>query len=239
MDPTAQAAQGTWEIQRADERGRTRTGWLDSRHSFSFGGHHDPRRMGFGPLRVLNDDVVAPGEGFGPHPHRDMEIVSYVLEGALRHQDSGGHGGVIRAGEVQFMRAGTGVVHSEMNGSDDAPVRFLQVWILPRRRGLPPAYAERRLDLPEGRWTTVAGGPADEGGFPIDQDATMLAGRFADGQPVRLDAGPGRGLFVFVVEGGLAWEEPLGPRDALLLRGRGLDARAKGASHLLAFDVPL
>ena len=125
-------------IRRSDERGRTEWGWLDSRHSFSFGDYHDPQRMGFRALRVLNDDRVKPGAGFGTHGHRDMEIFSYVLLGALQHKDSTGGGGVIRPGEIQFMRAGTGVTHSERNASDVEPVHFLQVWVVPDTRGLPP-----------------------------------------------------------------------------------------------------
>src|SRR5262245_34860065 len=134
------------DIRRADERGRTQWEWLDSRHTFSFGDYRDPRHMGFRALRVLNDDRVEPGRGFGTHGHRDMEILSYVLEGALEHKDSSGGGGVIRPGEIQFMRAGSGVTHSEANHSTTEPVHFLQIWIVPDTRGLKPTYGQQAFD---------------------------------------------------------------------------------------------
>jgi redox-sensitive bicupin YhaK (pirin superfamily) len=133
-------------IRRADERGHTNWEWLDSRHSFSFGEYHDPSNMGHRTLRVINDDRLQPGGGFGAHPHRDMEILSYVLDGALAHRDSLGNGSVIRPGEIQHMRAGTGVVHSEYNASSTEPTHFLQIWIVPGERGLTPAYAQHRFD---------------------------------------------------------------------------------------------
>src|SRR6478672_9487125 len=138
MAPFWEGGEVMIQIRRAAERGRTEWGWLDSRHTFSFGDYHDPEHMGFRALRVLNDDRVKPGRGFGTHAHRDMEILSYVLEGALEHKDSSGGGGAIRPGEIQFMRAGTGVEHSEQNHSATEPVHFLQVWIVPDTRGLRP-----------------------------------------------------------------------------------------------------
>ncbi len=165
-------------IRRAEERGRTDWGWLDSRHTFAFGDYYDPAHMGFRALRVINDDRVEPGAGFGAHAHRDMEILSYVLEGALAHKDSSCGGGVIRPGEIQLMRAGTDVTHSEYNHSRVEPVHFLQIWILPDTKGLPPAYAQRSFDReaaarellllvsPEGR----------DGSLPIQQDVEVWAG---------------------------------------------------------------
>src|SRR4030095_16206314 len=142
-------------IRRAQERGRTRWDWLDSRHTFSFGEYYDPNHMGFRSLRVINDDRVIPGAGFGTHGHRDMEILSYVLEGSLAHKDNMGTGSVIRPGEIQMMRAGTGITHSALNQSKVEPVHFLQIWILPDQRGLKPVYAQQNVDM-KGAQSTFA-----------------------------------------------------------------------------------
>ncbi|HEY0309514.1 MAG TPA: pirin family protein, partial [Luteimonas sp.] len=160
----------------AGERGVARTGWLDSRHTFSFGHYHDPAWMGFGPLRVVNEDRVAPGAGFPPHPHANMEILSYVLCGALAHRDSSGGGGVLRPGELQWMSAGHGIEHSEFNASQDAPVHFLQVWIQPDRVNAPPAYAQRAFDpaARRGRWAPLATPDGAAGSLAIRQDARLL-----------------------------------------------------------------
>jgi redox-sensitive bicupin YhaK (pirin superfamily) len=174
------------DIRPAGERGRTRLGWLDSRHSFSFGDYYDPAHMGFRSLRVINDDRVAPGEGFGTHGHADMEIISYVLEGALEHKDSLGTGAVIRPGEVQRMTAGTGVRHSEFNPSPAEPVRFLQIWILPDREGLLPGYEQRAFAAAErlGRLRLVAAPDGRDGSVTVHQDALLFAALLAPGETV-------------------------------------------------------
>ena len=166
-------------VRRASERGRSRTDWLESRHTFSFADYVDPRHMGFGPLRVINEDIVAPARGFGRHPHRDMEILSYVLDGSLEHADSMGNGSVIRPGDVQRMTAGTGVVHSERNASPSEPVHFLQIWIVPNARGLPPSYEQKefRLAEHEGHLVTVAAPDGAAGAITLHQDTRLFAAK--------------------------------------------------------------
>jgi redox-sensitive bicupin YhaK (pirin superfamily) len=164
-------------IRRSDDRGRANLGWLDSRHTFSFADYHDPRFMGYGPLRVINEDRVQPGQGFGTHGHRDMEIISYVLEGELAHRDSMGNGSVIRRGDVQRMSAGTGVQHSEFNHSKSEPVHFFQIWVIPDRRGLEPGYEEKRFDddAKRGHLKLVASHDGREGSVVIHQRADLYA----------------------------------------------------------------
>jgi len=190
-------------IRRANERGLADFGWLQSRHSFSFGGYHDPRHMGFGPLRVINDDRVAPGAGFGMHAHRDMEILTYVLEGALAHKDSLGSGSVIRPGALQHMRAGPGIRHSEFSPSPSEPVHFLQIWLLPERPGAPPAYAERHFPLVErqGRLRLVAARDGRHGALAIHQDADLHVGLLATGQSVTHVPASGRKLWLQLARG--------------------------------------
>jgi redox-sensitive bicupin YhaK (pirin superfamily) len=169
----------------AGERGKANFGWLDSRHTFSFGHYHDDAHMGFGPLRVINEDRVTPGAGFDTHGHRDMEILSYVLEGELAHKDSIGTGSVIRPGEVQRMSAGTGIQHSEFNPSPKSPVHFLQIWILPERDGLKPGYQQNAFPLDEkGRLHLVASGDGRDGSLTINQDVDLYAGRLTAGDSV-------------------------------------------------------
>src|SRR5512138_791266 len=161
-------------IRKANERGHSGQGWLDSYHTFSFADYYDPQWMGFRSLRVINDDLVMPGMGFGTHPHRDMEIITYVLSGALEHKDSMGNGRVIRPGEFQYMSAGSGVRHSEFNPSPDEAAHFLQIWVMPDRKGLTPRYAERSLaNAPMGRLNLVASSSAREGSLAINQDADL------------------------------------------------------------------
>src|SRR5262249_41011427 len=164
-------------VRPARRRGQTVLGWLDSRHTFSFADYYDPEHMGFRSLRVLNDDRVSAGGGFGTHPHRDMEIVTYVLDGALAHRDSLGTGSVIKAGDVQRMTAGTGIRHSEFNASTDAPVHFLQIWLLPERRGLAPGYEQRTVPEAEkrGRLRLVASRDGRDDSLTIHQDADVYA----------------------------------------------------------------
>ena len=187
-------------IRRSDERGHAEHGWLDSRHTFSFGSYHDPGHMGFGPLRVLNEDRVAPGRGFGEHPHRDMEIISIVLDGALEHRDSLGSGSVLRPGDVQVMTAGTGVVHSEFNGSKDDPVHFLQIWIEPENRGSRPRYDERRFDFGADFARIVSGDGADNS-LEIGCDASILRARPAAGVQLSHELAPHRRAWLQVIHG--------------------------------------
>jgi redox-sensitive bicupin YhaK (pirin superfamily) len=187
-------------VRPAEARGRTRLDWLDSRHTFSFGDYHDPRHMGFRALRVINEDRVAPGGGFATHPHRDMEIVTWVLAGALEHRDSLGHGSVIRPGDVQRMTAGTGIAHSEFNPSATEPVHFLQIWILPETRGLAPGY-EQRAVAAGGGLRLVA---AREGGgqaITIHQDAALYVATLAPGERVTHRLAPGRHAYLQVARG--------------------------------------
>jgi quercetin 2,3-dioxygenase len=185
------------------ERGRADHGWLDSRHTFSFADYYDPRHMGFGALRVINEDRVAPGGGFGTHPHRDMEIVSYVLDGALQHRDSIGTGSVIRPGEVQRMSAGTGILHSEFNASRQEPVHFLQIWILPERTGLPPGYEQKAFPAEErqDRLRLVASRDGREDSLTVRQDVDLYTATLGEGGSARLVLRPGRRAWVQVARG--------------------------------------
>ncbi len=223
----------------ADKRGHSKHSWLDSRHSFSFANFHDAARMGIGPLRVLNDDWVMPGQGFGTHAHRDMEIVSYVLSGALEHKDSAGHGGVIKAGEAQFMRAGSGVTHSERNASQTDPVHFLQIWFHPRTRGQRPAYDQRAIDLGKGgQFVTIASGHGE--GIHIDQDASLRTARLDKGQHVTLPKHPGRAYYAFLIDGEVTTHgQAMHKGDAMLIVEDAYDVKAIEPSHVLLFEVPL
>jgi redox-sensitive bicupin YhaK (pirin superfamily) len=187
------------DIRRADERFPTDMGWLDSRHSFSFGPHHDPQNVGHGLLIVSNDDRVAPGAGFGAHPHSDMEIVTWVLEGSLRHRDSEGNEGVLHPGLAQRMSAGSGITHSEMNASETEAAHFVQMWVVPDEHGVEPSYEERDLSpsLAAGGLVAVASGRGHEGAISIHQrDAVMWVGRLADGETVEIPSAPFVHLFV-------------------------------------------
>ena len=185
------------------ERGHFDHGWLDTYHTFSFSQYHDPAHMGFRSLRVINEDRVEPGAGFPPHSHRDMEIITYVLAGGLAHKDSMGNASTIRPGNVQRMSAGTGVTHSEYNGSDTEPVHLLQIWILPKTRNLPPSYEEKVFSAEDkrGRLRLVASQDAREGSARIHQDASVYASLLEPGQTVRHALASGRGAWVHLVSG--------------------------------------
>jgi redox-sensitive bicupin YhaK (pirin superfamily) len=228
-------------VRRAAERGRTNLGWLDSRHTFSFGDYRDPGRMGFRKLRVINDDRVAPGQGFGTHPHRDMEILSFVLEGALEHEDSMGNGSIIRPGEIQRMSAGTGVLHSERNPSEDEPVHFLQIWILPERDGIAPGYEQRAVPEAErrGRLRLIASRDGRDGSVSLHQDVHLHSALLAPGESVRHAVDRGRHLWLHVARG----EVRAGGHN--LVEGDGLSGSDEGAlsvegvkeSEILLFDL--
>ena len=188
-------------IRPAAERGRTRLDWLDSWHTFSFGEYFDAHHMGFGPLRVINDDVVEPGRGFGTHGHRDMEILTWILDGELQHRDSLGTGSVIRPGEVQIMSAGTGIEHSEFNPSPVEPVHLLQIWMIPERRGLPPRYDQQVVSLDPGVLHQIAGGRPGEGAVRVFQDIAVHVARLGAGQRVEHRMGPNRAAWVHVARG--------------------------------------
>lgn len=229
-------------IRRAAERGHADHGWLDSYHSFSFADYFDPEHVQFGPLRVINEDRVAPGAGFGTHGHRDMEILSYVLDGELAHKDSTGTTSTIRPGDVQRMSAGRGVMHSEFNGSRDQPVHFLQVWIVPDVQGIPPEYEEKRFDAAEkrGRLRLVASPDRADGSVLIHQDVRVYASLLDGAEQARLDVANGRRLYVHVARGQVtANEVTLGAGDALRLDSVSqLLLRNGKDSEVLVFDLP-
>lgn len=210
------------EIRKSQDRGYADHGWLKSFHSFSFADYHDPKHMGFGSLRVINEDRVAAGMGFGTHGHRDMEILSYVLDGALSHKDSMGNGSSIHPGDLQRMSAGTGVRHSEANDSKDSTTHFLQIWIEPNEIGIPPSYEEKHFDnsSKRGKLRLVASGDAREGSVKIHADASVYAGLFADEESAKLAIKSGRRAYVHVVRGNVNVNgQDFGAGDAAKLVG--------------------
>ena len=225
----------------AASRGHANHGWLDSRHSFSFGEYHDPEWMGFRSLRVINDDRVAPGMGFGTHPHRDMEIITYVLNGELEHKDSMGNGRIIRAGEVQYMAAGTGVRHSEFNHSKSETCRLLQIWLMPERKGITPGYEQKNFPVAErqGRLRLVGSHDGRDGSVTIQQDVSLYAGILQKGDVVDLSIAAGRHAWVQIVVGavtinGTALTEGDG---AAVSDTRELKFVAQAPTELLVFDL--
>jgi redox-sensitive bicupin YhaK (pirin superfamily) len=227
-------------IRRANERGHAEHGWLDSYHTFSFANYHDPNWMGFRTLRVINDDLVMPGMGFGMHPHRDMEIITYVLSGALQHKDSMGNGRIIRPGEVQYMAAGTGVQHSEFNPSKDEAAHFLQIWILPERRGIKPRYAEKSLvSTPNGRFNLVASKAGRESSLAINQDADLYVAKMDTGNEASHKLEPTRYAWLHVAEGEVKLNnDTLKAGDAVALSNEpGVSVVATKPSQVLLFDL--
>ena len=228
-------------LRRSSERGHADHGWLKSAHSFSFADYYDPAHMGVGNLRVINEDRVAPGTGFGTHGHRDMEIVSYVLDGALAHKDSMGNEGTIRPGEVQRMSAGTGVRHSEFNHGRDRPVHFLQIWILPDRPGIEPGYEQKAIDPASrrGRLALVASPDGAAGSVTIHADARLYAGLFDGAESARVALDPARPQYVHLVRGELSVNgQPLRGGDAALIAGETRVALAGGRdAEVLVFDL--
>ena len=225
----------------ADERGASDLGWLDSRHTFSFAEYLDSNHMGFGPLRVINDDRVEAGGGFGTHGHNDMEIISYVLEGALKHEDSMGTGSLIRPGEVQRMSAGTGVLHSEFNGSDSEQVHFLQIWIIPEQTGLQPGYEQKEFSVEErnGKWRLVGSPTGEDGSVTIRQDVRLFATLLTAGQSVEYSFTPGRKGWLHVCSGSLQIDsQDAGEGDGFAVDGPE-DVTLTGMSdaEVLLFDM--
>ena len=229
-------------IRKANERGHANHGWLDSWHSFSFAGYQDPKHMGFGPLRVLNDDTVAPGKGFGMHGHQDMDIVTYVLSGALEHQDTLGTGSVIRHGDVQRMSAGTGVHHSEFNHSSAEPVHFLQIWVIPPKRGVAPVYEQKRFEPAElqGRLRLVASPDGSEGSVHLLESARIHVARLGEGERVAHALAADRLCYVHVATGTATVQgRALSAGDALMQwQQAGTVELEGGPCEVLLFDLP-
>ena len=228
-------------IRKAADRGRTHIDWLDSRHSFSFGDYYDPRHMGFGPLRVINDDRVAPGGGFGAHPHRDMEIISYIVSGALEHKDSLGTGSVIRPGDVQRMTAGTGIRHSEFNPSGTEPVHFLQIWILPERKNLTPGYEQRTVADSEkrNRLRLIASQDGRNESVTVHQDADVYASLIEPNKSVRHSVAGGRLAWLQLIRGAVTLNgNKLEAGDgAAIEQEQQLEITAQDESEFLLFDL--
>ena len=231
---------GMTTIRRSHERGHANHGWLDTYHTFSFADYYDENWMGFRSLRVINDDLVMPRMGFGMHPHRDMEIVTYVLSGALEHKDSMGNGRVIRAGDGQYMAAGTGIRHSEFNPSSEEAVRLLQIWIQPERTGAPPRYAEKALaDAETGQFHLVTSKIGRDGSIAINQDADLWLARLAPGEQVAHTLAANRHAWLHVAAGEITLDgQPLHTGDAAALSAPAtLRLAAVGPAQVLLFDL--
>lgn len=228
-------------IRKSEDRGHADFGWLDSRHTFSFGEYHDPRHMGFRTLRVINDDLIAGGQGFGTHPHRDMEIISYVVDGALEHRDSMGNGDVIRRGEVQVMTAGSGITHSEFNPEPDTRTRLLQIWIMPEARGLKPRYDQKLFPDAEkrNRLRLLVSRDGRDGSLAIHQDVLLFASLLDAGAKVERGLAPGRHAWLQVVTGGVDFNgTQLAHGDGAAISDESrLAITAATAAEILLFDL--
>ena len=232
---------GMSELRRAAERGHAKHGWLESYHSFSFADYQDPEHMGYGPLRVINEDRVQPGTGFGTHGHRDMEIITYVLEGALGHEDSMGNGSTIVPGDVQRMSAGTGVRHSEYNHEKQGVTHFLQIWIQPKRSGVAPSYEQKHFGAAEkrGRLRLIASADGREGSVSMNQDAFLYAGLFDGDERAQLEIPAGRKGYVHVARGTVTVNgQPLGAGDALKAGSGAIELERGQGAEVLVFDLP-
>ena len=229
------------EIRRSSERGHANHGWLDSYHSFSFADYHDPRHMGWSALRVINEDRVQPGQGFGTHGHRDMEIISYVLEGALGHKDSMGNGSTIRPGDVQRLSAGSGITHSEFNHEKSGVTHFLQIWIEPSAKGITPSYEQKNFSAGDkrGRLRLIASPEGRDGSVSIHQDASVYAGLFDGGEQARHPLAAGRKGYVHVVRGSVVVNRvALGAGDALKSGDGDISVEGGQGAEILLFDLP-
>ncbi len=227
-------------IRKSEERGHADHGWLNAYHTFSFADYYDPRNMGFRSLRVINDDTVLGGGGFDTHPHRDMEIVTYILSGELEHRDSMGNGRVIRPGEFQYMAAGTGVSHSEFNHSPIEPVHLLQIWMMPERKGLAPRYEERNANsTPTGRLQLITSKAGRDGSIKINQDADLYLAKLNAGDHVTHAVAPGRHVWVHVATGGVTLNgNALKAGDGAALNGESaVEITASQPSQTLVFDL--
>jgi quercetin 2,3-dioxygenase len=228
------------KIRKASDRGHANHGWLDSYHTFSFANYCDPQHMGFRDLRVINEDRVAGGEGFGTHPHQDFEIISYVISGALKHEDSMGHAAVMKAGEVQRISAGTGIAHSEFNNSPSEPVHFLQIWLLPSRKGFPPSYAQKSFaSAPVNALTLVCSPDGSNQSIAINQNLKLYIGKIAAKGKISHPLGDQRHGWVQLIEGDLDLNgEKLSPGDGTAISDEGeLRLLSETGAHFLLFDL--
>ena len=229
-------------IHRSIDRGIAEHGWLHSRHSFSFGHYYNPERMNFGLLRVFNDDIVEPGEGFGTHPHDNMEIISIVLKGQLEHRDSMGNGSVINEGDVQVMSAGSGITHSEFNPSDSEKVNFLQLWIFPKERGIKPRYDQKRFNIEDNSVVKVVSGENDGDSLFINQDASIYRGKLSKDEEFTFKfKNKGYGAYLFVLEGSIILDDTtLNKRDAAGISDSDqFTIKSVKASEFILIEIPM